>query len=81
MLSLLSPTPDSTTTVSLSNPDREAAFLQGLQSQLSFHLTSVHDSSGWEAWSKVVQRSMGMLATVEALLNNFVAVSIRSRLR
>lgn len=46
------------------------------QIRLSFHLTSIYDHSIFEAFSKVVQKLIPQLPTLENLLNIFISVSI-----
>lgn len=43
---------------------------------LSFYLTSIYDHSIFEAFSKVIQKLIPQLATLENLLDILVAVSI-----
>lgn len=43
---------------------------------LSFYLTSIYDHSIFEAFSKVVQKLIPQLATLENLLNIFISVSL-----
>ena len=43
---------------------------------LSFYLTSIYDHSIFEAFSKVVQKLIPQLPTLENLLNIFVSVSL-----
>lgn len=43
---------------------------------LSFHLTSIYDHSIFEAFSKVVQKLIPQLPTLENLLNILISVSI-----
>lgn len=45
------------------------------QINLSFHLTSIYDHSIFEAFSKVVQKLIPQLPTLENLLNIFISVS------
>lgn len=45
------------------------------QIRLSFHLTSIYDHSIFEAFSKVVQKLIPQLPTLENLLNIFISVS------
>lgn len=42
---------------------------------LSFYLTSIYDHSIFEAFSKVVQKLIPQLPTLENLLNIFISVS------
>lgn len=44
------------------------------QIHLSFHLTSIYDHSIFEAFSKVVQKLIPQLPTLENLLNIFISV-------
>lgn len=46
-----------------------------VQIHLSFHLTSIYDHSIFEAFSKVVQKLIPQLPTLENLLNIFIPVS------
>lgn len=43
---------------------------------LSFHLTSIYDHSIFEAFSKVVQKLIPQLPTLENLLNILISVSM-----
>jgi Ras-related GTP-binding protein C/D len=43
-----------------------------------FEMTSIHDVSLRDAWSKVLQGCMEMLPAVESLLLNFTEVSLCS---
>jgi Ras-related GTP-binding protein C/D len=45
------------------------------QVHLSFHLTSIYDHSIFEAFSKVVQKLIPQLPTLENLLNIFISNS------
>ena len=45
------------------------------QIHLSFYLTSIYDHSIFEAFSKVVQKLIPQLPTLENLLNIFISVS------
>lgn len=45
------------------------------QIHLSFHLTSIYDHSIFEAFSKVVQKLIPQLPTLENLLNIFISVT------
>jgi hypothetical protein len=47
----------------------------------SFHLTSIYDHSIFEAFSKVVQKLIPQLPTLENLLNIFNAVRFRGAQR
>lgn len=47
------------------------------QIHLSFHLTSIYDHSIFEAFSKVVQKLIPQLPTLENLLN--ILISVRKR--
>ena len=51
------------------------------QIHLSFHLTSIYDHSIFEAFSKVVQKLIPQLPTLENLLNIFISVSFAFKLR
>ena len=46
-----------------------------LMAEIRFDMTSVHDVSLREAWSKVIQGVMEMLPSIESLLLNFTEVS------
>lgn len=46
------------------------------QIHLSFYLTSIYDHSIFEAFSKVVQKLIPQLPTLENLLNLFISVSV-----
>ena len=46
-----------------------------LQSEIRFDMTSVHDVSLRDAWSKVIQGILGMLPEIEQLLIDFTSVS------
>ena len=46
-----------------------------LQAEIKYEMTSVHDVSLRNAWSRVIQDVMEMLPAVEALLLNFTEVS------
>ena len=46
-----------------------------LQSEIRFDMTSVHDVSLRDAWSKVIQGILGMLPEIEQLLIDFTGVS------
>ncbi len=47
--------------------------------QLSFYLTSIYDHSIFEAFSKVVQKLIPELPTLESLLNAFTSVGNSSK--
>lgn len=51
-------------------------FLGCDQIHLSFHLTSIYDHSIFEAFSKVVQKLIPQLPTLENLLNILISVKI-----
>lgn len=53
--------------------DLADAGLEGVH--LSFHLTSIYDHSIFEAFSKVVQKLIPQLPTLENLLNIFISNS------
>lgn len=55
--------------------DLADAGLEGVH--LSFHLTSIYDHSIFEAFSKVVQKLIPQLPTLENLLNIFISASIQ----
>ena len=46
----------------------------GLNTHLTFHLTSIYDHTIFEAFSKVVQKLIPQLGTLENLLDILVAV-------
>ena len=46
------------------------------QIHLSFHLTSIYDHSIFEAFSKVVQKLIPQLPTLENLLNILISVKL-----
>lgn len=52
-------------------------FLGCDQIHLSFHLTSIYDHSIFEAFSKVVQKLIPQLPTLENLLNILISVKIK----
>lgn len=56
------------------NDDLTDAGLEKLH--LSFYLTSIYDHSIFEAFSKVVQKLIPQLPTLENLLNIFISVSV-----
>ncbi len=59
------------------NTASEEAFITSLESQLRFWITSVHDSTIFEAWSRVVQKLMeGIYGEMEKLMNTFLQVGI-----
>lgn len=47
--------------------------------QMSFYLTSIFDHSIFEAFSKVIQKLIPQLPTLENLLNIFCSVCVRKR--
>ena len=47
--------------------------------EVAFHLTSIYDHSIFEAFSKVVQKLIPELPTLEGLLNIFTSVSIMEK--
>ena len=60
--------------VNFSDPSVTANLINSLQNEVRFDMTSVHDVSLREAWSKVIQGVMEMLPAVEQLLVNFTGV-------
>ena len=63
-----------TSTIDFSNEAVCANLAGRLLNELRFDMTSVHDVSLRDAWSKVIQRVMEMLPAVEQLLVNFTGV-------
>lgn len=58
-------------------PSFPSLFISGMeQIHLSFYLTSIYDHSIFEAFSKVVQKLIPQLPTLENLLNIFISVSL-----
>jgi len=49
------------------------------QIQVTYHLTSIYDHSIFEAFSKVIQKLIPQLPTLENLLNVFCAVRTTPR--
>lgn len=47
--------------------------------KISYHLTSIYDHSIFEAFSKVVQKLIPQLDSLEHLLNLFISVSSKSK--
>lgn len=60
--------------VNFSDPSVTNNLINSLQNEVRFDMTSVHDVSLREAWSKVIQGVMEMLPAVEQLLVNFTGV-------
>lgn len=54
------------------------AITNHLMGETRFEMTSIHDVSLRDAWSKVLQGCMEMLPAVESLLLNFTEVSLCS---
>lgn len=61
-----------------SDPSVSSNIINQLQNEVRFDMTSVHDVSLRDAWSKVIQGVMEMLPAVEQLLVNFTGVGILS---
>lgn len=59
-----------------SDPHAISAIIEHLTGEVRFDMTSVHDVSLRDAWSKVIQGVMEMLPAVEQLLLNFNAVRL-----
>jgi len=59
----------------LSDPGVCNGIFSHMIGEVKFDMTSVHDVSLRDAWSKVIQGVMEMLPAVEALLLNFTEVS------
>ncbi|KAK8865631.1 hypothetical protein IAR55_000776 [Kwoniella newhampshirensis] len=57
------------------DPSTISMIINQLISDVKFSMTSVHDVSLRDAWSKVIQGSMEMLAAVESLLLDFTSHS------
>lgn len=57
-----------------SKPDVCIGISNQLQSEIRFDMTSVHDVSLRDAWSKVIQGIMEILPAVEQLLVNYTGV-------
>ncbi|WVQ85693.1 hypothetical protein IAT38_007859 [Cryptococcus sp. DSM 104549] len=57
------------------DPAQISMVINHLISEVSFHMTSVHDVSLRDAWSKVIQGGMEMLPAVESLLLDFTSHS------
>ncbi|KAK4687307.1 Ras-related GTP-binding protein C/D, partial [Tremellales sp. Uapishka_1] len=64
-----------TSTFDLSDTSVTMQIQNHLTSEIRFDMTSVHDVSLRDAWSKVIQGIMEMLPDVEALLLNFTGTS------
>jgi Ras-related GTP-binding protein C/D len=62
--------------VNFSDPSVTANLINSLQNEVRFDMTSVHDVSLRDAWSKVIQGVMEMLPAVEQLLVNFTGVRL-----
>ncbi len=63
-----------TNSIDFANPAICNAISNQLQEVIRFDMTSVHDVSLRDAWSKVIQGVMEMLPAVEQLLVNFTGV-------
>lgn len=61
--------------INFSDPSITSNIIGQLQNEVRFDMTSVHDTSLRDAWSKVIQGVMEMLPSVEQLLVNFTGVS------
>ncbi|KAK1927674.1 Gtr1/RagA G protein conserved region-domain-containing protein [Papiliotrema laurentii] len=61
--------------VNFSDPSVTANIIGQLQNEVRFDMTSVHDTTLRDAWSKVIQGVMEMLPSVEQLLVNFTGTS------
>lgn len=59
----------------LSDPSVFNNIFNHMIAEIKFDMTSVHDVSLRDGWSKVIQGVMEMLPAVEALLLNFTEVS------
>lgn len=59
----------------LSDPNTCNSIFSHLSTEVKPEMTSVHDTLLRDAWSRVVQKNMEMLPSVEALLLNFTEVS------
>lgn len=57
-----------------SDPSATSNIINQLQNEVRFDMTSVHDVTLRDAWSKVIQGVMEMLPAVEQLLVNFTGV-------
>ena len=62
--------------LNLSDPSVTTSIINTLQTEVRFDVTSVHDTSLRDAWSKVIQGVMEMLPSVEQLLVNFTGVRV-----
>lgn len=58
----------------LSDPNTCNSIFSHLSTEVKPEMTSVHDTLLRDAWSRVVQKNMEMLPSVEALLLNFTEV-------
>lgn len=56
------------------DPAVSSSIINQLQNEVRFDMTSVHDVTLRDAWSKVIQSVMEMLPAVEQLLVNFTGV-------
>lgn len=63
----------------LSDPGVCNSIFNHMIAEIKFDMTSVHDVSLRDAWSKVIQGVMEMLPAVEALLLSFTEVGIWDR--
>ncbi|ORX34143.1 Gtr1/RagA G protein conserved region-domain-containing protein [Kockovaella imperatae] len=61
--------------LNFSDPSVTNIIINSIQSEVRFDMTSVHDVSLREAWSRVLQGIMEMLPSVESLLINFTGSS------
>ena len=61
--------------LNFSDPSVSSSIINQLQNEVRFDMTSVHDVTLRDAWSKVIQGVMEMLPAVEQLLVNFTGVS------
>ena len=64
--------------LNFSDPSVTIGIINQLQNEVRFDMTSVHDVSLRDAWSKVIQGVSEMLPAVEQLLVNFTGVSCKS---
>lgn len=65
--------------IDLSDPAVCNNIFNHMIAEIKFDMTSVHDVSLRDAWSKVIQGVMEMLPAVEALLLNFTEVGLLGR--
>jgi Ras-related GTP-binding protein C/D len=61
--------------INFEDPSTSSSIIAQLSSEIRFDMTSVHDVSLRDAWSKIIQGIMEMLPSIEALLLNFTEVS------